>query len=275
MLYKQIELAASRAREPEARDLEVINNRAAAEGLGRSGAWVIQRHERRLQTLQDLLALRLKLERETPLAPEDAQSWHRELIGSIHGITDRHTGHITEGLERDWQTALGGPLPEELRDRLSTDLKTLRNQYLQEADILRDERELAPRAVPSKPAQITLNIGQSQIANLNLGTMIGNIQNTVGGLQDKGLQQLAEAIKELTEAVVDEAALSGKAKQDAVEAISVIGEEATKPEPQRRLAVLRWAGSALWELVKNVDKLQTAYSVLKEILKAKGISLGV
>jgi hypothetical protein len=277
VLSKEVEVAFSRAQESEERDLGMITSEYAARGLARSGAVIQAHHERRVCTLRALLDVRLRMERETPLAPEDEDAWYRELVASVDGIMERETARLLDALDKDSaRFGGGGPLPPSWRNQIIDDLQKIREQYLKESEIVRDRLALEAQVPkPAPAASITLNVSQSQIANLNLGTMIGNIQNAVGGLQEKGLQQLAGAIKELAEAVVDEAALTDKAKQEAVETISVIGEEAAKPEPQRRLGILRLAGSALWELVKNVDKLQTAYNTVKEILKANGINLGV
>lgn len=118
------------------------------------------------------------------------------------------------------------------------------------------------------PTHVTLNINQSQVANLNLGHMIGSIRNRVGGLDDRGLREVALALESVTEAVLENAGLSDSAKRQAIEMTSSIGEEASKGEDERRGSLIRMAGYGMWEVVKNVENLGKLYNGLKSVLKS-------
>ena len=83
--FEQIVLLASRLVDKEVPDLEVILNSAAAKGMASSSHTVIQRHERRFATLEALLAERIRLEREYPMAPEDDETWWFPLSAQTFG----------------------------------------------------------------------------------------------------------------------------------------------------------------------------------------------
>ncbi len=277
VLAKQIALALSRARDPEEHDLTVILNNYLARGP-RGGGVIEARHARRWQTMVDLLDLRFHLERETVTAPEDLGTWYMDLVGNIHRIIDVQANHVFAELDEDARRLGGGPLPEAWRDDVMRKLKSLRLQYLNEAEILRDHRELEakmPKPTTSPATHITLHINDSSIANLNLGTQIGQIQNSVKHLHDKGLREVADAIKTLTEDIVAAASgeLSDAQKQESVELVAAIGEEINKPPEERRGSVLRSVGTGLITILKNVDKLAAGYELVKVAVRTQGIEL--
>jgi hypothetical protein len=172
----------------------------------------------------------------------------------------------------------GSPLPATWRDQIIGNLKMLRDQYRREAEITHDQRELEAR-MPKKPTgqttHLTLNINQTSIANLNLGEQIGHIQTIVGGLHDKGLREIADAIRGLTEEIMAAPgeALADAQKREAVELVAAMSEEVTKPPEHRRGATLRAVAAALGALVKHVDKLAAAYELVKAAARTQGIDL--
>jgi hypothetical protein len=273
MFAKEIDLAASRAQKPEERDLMIIVNEHATRGMATSGANVQSCHERRWRTVTELLALRLRLEWETPLLAEDETSWYECLVACIHRIVGQEQDRLLRALDQDYRRFLGsGPLPDPWRGQILKEFEALRSQYLKEAEIRRDRRALEAK-MPKPPTGITLNISQSSIANLNLGSQVGQIQSAVGGLHDKGLQEIAAAIKELTESIVNEVRLDVVPKREAVEMVSVISEEIAKPEAERRSSVLRMAGTGVRAIVMHVDKLAAAYELVRIAARSLGVDL--
>jgi len=272
MFAKEVDLAASRAHGPEERDLEIIVNEHASRGMATSGANIQTRHERRWRTVAELLAFRLRLEQETPLLAEDETSWYERLVACIDRIVGQEQDRLLHALDQDYRRFVGGPLSDSWRGQVLREFEALRSQYLKEAEIRRDRRALEAK-MPKPPTGITLNISQSSIANLNLGSQVGQIQSVVGGLHEKGLQEIAAAIKELTESIVSEARLADTPKREAVEMVSAISEEIAKPQAERRTSVLRMASNGLWEIVKHVDKLAAAYELVKAAARSQGIEL--
>ncbi len=276
MLAKEVELAASRERAREERDLGRIAGQYGVGGAGTSGAHVQARHRRRLETLRGLLALRLRLERETPIGPEDESSWYDDLRANIQGIIDRSAGSIFKDLDEDAVRFGGGPLSTPWHAESVTDVRRLREQYLKEAEILSDRREHAatiPKVVPM--TNVTFNISQSSIANLNVGNEIGHIENIVGRLQERGLQDLAGGIKALTEAILasPQDTIASAEKRQAVELVEAMSEEFNKPPEQRRGGLLHAVGSGLLRIVRNIDKVAACYDLVRIAAKSQGVEL--
>ena len=112
------------------------------------------------------------------------------------------------------------------------------------------------RAIPPFDADLhginqpKIHIQNSNIANLNLGAQVGAInaalQTITGG--DAAQQEFVRAIEQLTEAVL-QATLPASDKQEVVEALSTIAEQAAK-EPEERSkgtlkAVVTWLPTAI------------------------------
>ncbi len=85
---------------------------------------------------------------------------------------------------------------------------------------------------------VNININNSTVAALNLGTVMGDMNATVATLQGQGDQKLAEAIRALTEAIAKDEKL-GDNRRDAIEALSTIGEQAVLPPAERKTGVVK------------------------------------
>jgi len=92
-------------------------------------------------------------------------------------------------------------------------------------------------AAPPARQSVIINIQGSTVAALNLGTVMGSIQATVATLQ-QGDPEMATALRTLIEAVVADDSL-GDGRRDVIESLSQVGEEATKPEIQRRTGLVK------------------------------------
>jgi hypothetical protein len=269
------ELALERAREAEATDLERISNEASARGAGRSGWLVRKRHECRLVTLKTALAERIRRERERALAPEDEAGWDQLLVVNINEIVDREAGRLYAEIERDWERSLGGrvgPGPAEFLVQARGEVEALRAQHIREAEIMVGERLHAER-VPGSQAGVTLNINQSQVANLNLGHVVGNLQASLSNLRATGQEEIAGALKAIAEAIAKEDTLQDAEKREAVELVSAMGEEFRRPGDERRAGLLRTLGARLSQLVSGAAKAYGAYQLLKAAAKPLGYDL--
>jgi hypothetical protein len=83
-----------------------------------------------------------------------------------------------------------------------------------------------------------INITGSNIGVVNTGT-IQTVDGAVGVLQSRHDDQLAMALKALTEATANSTALAAVDKQRVLENLSVVSTEAVAPEPQRRKIMVR------------------------------------
>jgi hypothetical protein len=81
---------------------------------------------------------------------------------------------------------------------------------------------------------IHLTIQNSAVANLNLGTQVGTINVALESISQHGGagSEFANAIKQLTEAVVSESTMNDLDKREVVEVLSAVAEEGAK-QPEK------------------------------------------
>jgi hypothetical protein len=231
---------------------------------------------RYLSDLEYLLSMRLRIEKETGLAPEEERTWHSELIACIYRICDETAKKLFRDLKalkgQEFVPNIVGPEREE---EVTREIQRFRDRALLEADIMSSEREHERRVPPSPPSapSIYVQISQSQIAGLNVGGAVGSIQATVESLQTAGEAKIAESLKALTEAIAADDALTDSAKRESLEVVAAMGDELTKPQKDRRPGVVSAMGRGLLGLFENSSKVYASYQILKTALQAAGISL--
>jgi hypothetical protein len=117
---------------------------------------------------------------------------------------------------------------------------------------------------------INLHFENTQIANLNLGSQVGTIQNAIHVLtaQDAQSQQLAGLLKEMTEAVVAQKELADPQKQEIIEVLSNVADAATKPPEQRQKGPLKAALSWLPTAIAASSQLVNLWEKLAPIITA-------
>src|SRR5215470_527646 len=258
ILAERTKLTAFTLVDVERPDLERIENDHAVKGLGRSGALLMARHERRLRTLEELVRERIRLEKdeaEYPLAPEDEEAWNDELLETIMELTKDQEARLRQAFEEDCRRILGSA-SETLINAASDPINKRRLLAIREVEIMKDERAHRKEATPPlAPSSVTLNISHSQIAGLNIGGTVGSIEATVNNLQTAGSAQLAEAIKKLAEAIPGSDGLRADDKRGSLELVSAMGDELARPPEKRRLTVLRNAARDLKALLVHTGEL--------------------
>lgn len=272
LLSEKAKLIELRSESQEQPALQVIQNDFQMKGWGRTGGLVEACHERRVSMIRDLLAERFRLEREEPLAPEDAASWYDALVENIRQIVGRAKQRLLKSVESDWNRDLGGHLPENLRSRFEQDIDRIEQEYLVDARLLREARG-STRTGQSVGTMITINVNQSQVAALNLGQVIGNIEGTVSGINAAGQHDLAEAIKTLTEMITGAPSLMEAEKREAVELVSALSEELARRPEQARPGVLRTVAGRLGQIVSAIATAQGAYEAVKLAARSAGYEL--
>ena len=116
---------------------------------------------------------------------------------------------------------------------------------------------MGPR-FPARPKPVTvqgvkmnnIRITDSVVGTVNTGS-IGVVDQTISALGQAGDSQLAQAVKLLSEAVLNSKDLSPAQKKEAIEGLSVISSEAVAPKEQRRDTV----ALTLIERVSKITKL--------------------
>jgi hypothetical protein len=82
-----------------------------------------------------------------------------------------------------------------------------------------------------------INVDNSVIGVLNTGS-IKTVDNSVTVLRQSGDEEMALAISKLTQSVIDSAHADNESKRQIVDLLSVIADEARKPQQERRRAVI-------------------------------------
>jgi hypothetical protein len=139
------------------------------------------------------------------------------------------------------------------------------NFFAQQMDNIAPWGPPTPRFPERKPpiihtGELTLNnikVDRSTIGVLNTGS-IEMVDSAVTVLHQAGNDQLSDAIRELTQAVVSSTELASKQKNELVQLLSVVASEATQEPPQRRSA-------AMWPVIERVATLVGGVANLAEI----------
>jgi hypothetical protein len=118
--------------------------------------------------------------------------------------------------------------------------------------------------------RLTIHIQNSNVANLNLGSQVGKInaalQSISGG--DAQNREFAQALEQLTRAVLSEAMLRDAEKKEVVEVLSTIAEQAEKKPEERSKGVLRAAVAWLPTAISAATNLTTLWNTFGPIIKA-------
>ena len=96
-----------------------------------------------------------------------------------------------------------------------------------------------PRPAPVVVAGVKLNnihVSNSVVGTINTGS-IGTVDQSISALVQMGEPSLAEAIKELSQAVLGSNHLTQNQKNEVVECLSVVSAEAVTPKESRKNAV--------------------------------------
>ncbi len=99
--------------------------------------------------------------------------------------------------------------------------------------------------------------GDKITAGDNIGGIqnIGKFQNVISNLNESGNKEFADAILQLTEAIVNSKNLSPQDKENHSEALKQIGEEVIKEKPNKTIVKYMWEGlSATLKAVPDIAK---------------------
>lgn len=113
-----------------------------------------------------------------------------------------------------------------------------------------------------------IHVSGSEIGVLNTGT-IGNVDSTVTVLKTEGDSELAGAIAGLSEAVIKAGQLSTDQKNQVMELLNALSEEALVPKEKRKLSVVRALLSDLSKVLGNIVNIaelwQKTYLIFKGV----------
>ena len=109
-----------------------------------------------------------------------------------------------------------------------------------------------------------LEIDMSDITNLKGQMFIGKFNKVVSDLGESGQHEMAEALKILKEAIMSSQHLTQDAKQEHIEVVNQIGEEASQPKPNK--TPLTALGKGLLIALESVPDLIKAIAAVAQYL---------
>jgi hypothetical protein len=115
------------------------------------------------------------------------------------------------------------------------------------------------------------NISNSTIANLNLGTVLGDLNASVQNLQTHGSQQIADTIGKLTTAISESAQIRDADRKDLLENLALVSKEVLSQPDQRRPGLLKSSLGFITTSLAAAKELIPIVHDLYEKLKAAGI----
>jgi hypothetical protein len=115
------------------------------------------------------------------------------------------------------------------------------------------------------------NISYSTIANLNLGTVVGDLNSSIQQLNTAGQKALAEEFRKMTGAIGGSQDLNDEARKEMLEHLSVVSEESAKPPEQRKMGPVKSSLTALKSALGVAAPLFSVYQGLEHALKAAGV----
>lgn len=111
----------------------------------------------------------------------------------------------------------------------------------------------------NKNISIHFSGGQQTIANINLGEILGNVNNHLQDLNYKGQIELSKALKGLTNAITESQELADSKKVEYAEYVQLLSEEATKPVDKRNNAVVKTVLTVLGKGLEVSANLATVW----------------
>ena len=108
---------------------------------------------------------------------------------------------------------------------------------------------------------IVYNFQNSQIANANFGTQLGPISASLTALtqKDAGTARFADALKALTESVINAPDLSESQKRDVLDNLGFLGAQAQEPPEKRKSGVLRSVLGSVPNVLTTAASLATIW----------------
>ncbi|MGH2395822.1 MAG: hypothetical protein ACRDFW_02305 [bacterium] len=181
----------------------------------------------------------------TGLDPDDKRARELDMREVLHELTGK-TGAELDYETESWHKRLverphGGHPNAPLRPGASGQkygARAFRAGAVAPAwDRIRDLQRLLGVNAAHSPSHVTINIQNSTVAGLNLGTVIGNIEAAVSTLQQTD-PEIATALARLVEAVGRDESL-GDQRREVIESLNQVAEEATKPFATRRTGLVK------------------------------------
>lgn len=90
-----------------------------------------------------------------------------------------------------------------------------------------------------EPREINIHLKDSQVGVLNLGSIVGSVEAHLAAVAGPDAEQARGALETLAQAILDEDALSDEQRQQLLESVDLLAQEAGAAPAQRRGSVIR------------------------------------
>jgi hypothetical protein len=144
---------------------------------------------------------------------------------------------------------------------------TIKSQITRDLETLRLEARIG---FHDEEKPVVLNISNSTVAALNLGTVVGDLNASVQILNNEGQKDLAQAVEKFAEEVVALAGLQDAMRKDLLEHLSFISEQLAITADRRKVGPLKSSIETLGALVKTITQLAPLWTPIEHFLKIHG-----
>jgi len=111
----------------------------------------------------------------------------------------------------------------------------------------------------------TINVDNSIIGSINTGR-VKQIEVAMNHIRNLGNDQLAEALKELTERIIDSTELDIKTKNELIEQVSYISSQATLPKNQQLSGIIKAVIQSFKNIISTSASLITIWDKLEPLI---------
>jgi hypothetical protein len=112
-----------------------------------------------------------------------------------------------------------------------------------------------------------IHIDRSTVGAINTGE-VAKIDVSITVLQQAGNKEVSEALKALTQAIIDASDMPEDSKSQTLDQVGYLSEQATAAAKDRKPGVIRATLSAITQTATTVSAVATAWSAAEPILRA-------
>jgi hypothetical protein len=250
--------------------VKALERELAASGLRNSGPYFVRDMEIRFAKFADgviekAITKRKELGRRFPdlLKPPRLDQLRDKLLHYVDGIVSGEQARIAMG-GRSY-----GAASASLNQQAQMKANVIKARITQELEALRLEARLGMHT-EEKPVTI-LNISDSTIASLNLGTVVGDLTASVQTLNNQGQKEFAHAIQALAEGLAASAELQADHRKELLEHLAFLSAEVASPPEKRKMGPLKSSIAFLRARIADVTQLASLWSAVEQVLKTMGI----
>lgn len=146
--------------------------------------------------------------------------------------------------------------------RVSRVERTLDYFFRTMAELQHEARRVAMMRTMSELAGVHINVTDSQIGTLNLGMIIGDVENHLASVTGPEADDVRLALHQIAEAVVAEPALSDTDREVLLQNVDLLAEEASKEPAKRRTAVAKTVLATLAAALSAAGSLATVWTTV-------------